>query len=366
MTMTPIAPGSMIGILGGGQLGRMLAIAAARLGYHCHIFAPDADPPAAEVSARCTRAEYTDAAAMAAFAASCAVVTYEFENIPVEPVAAVARTALVRPGVETLRITQDRLLEKTFCNERGIGTAPFRAVGSPADLQAAIADLGLPLVLKTRRMGYDGKGQVKIERADQAAEAFASLKSDALIAEGYVPFRRELSVVLARGTDGRIVSWGPVENIHRNHILWRTLAPAVMEPAQREAAERIAATLAEGLDYVGVLAVELFDCGDHILVNEMAPRVHNSGHWTLDAAVTSQFEQHIRAICGLPLGSGDRLCDAVMENLIGDEIGTWPALLAEPDAKLHLYGKAEARPGRKMGHVTRLSPAGRPGTLSRE
>lgn len=358
--MKPIAPGSMIGILGGGQLGRMLSIAAARLGYHCHIFAPDADPPAAEVSARFTRADYTDTAAMAAFAASCAVVTYEFENIPVEPVAAIARQALVRPGVETLRITQDRLLEKTFCNERGVGTAPFRAVGSLADLESAIAELGLPLVLKTRRMGYDGKGQAKIERAEQAAEAFASLKSDALIAEGFVRFQRELSVVLARGTDGRIVSWGPVENVHRNHILWRTTAPAEMEPAQLTEAERIAATLAEGLDYVGVLAVELFDCGDRILVNEMAPRVHNSGHWTLDAAITSQFEQHIRAVCGLPLGDGGRLCDAVMENLIGDEVANWPALLAEPNAKLHLYGKAEARPGRKMGHVTRLYPAGTP------
>jgi len=356
MTMTPVAPGSTIGILGGGQLGRMLSLAAARLGYHCHIFAPDADPPAAEVSARFTRADYTDAKAMAAFAASCAVVTYEFENIPVEPVAAIARQVLVRPGVETLRITQDRLLEKSFCNERGIGTAPFRAVGSVADLKAAIAELGLPLVLKTRRMGYDGKGQVKIEHAGQAEEAFAALKSGELIAEGFVRFRRELSVVLARGVDGRSVSWGPVENIHRNHILWRTHAPAKIEDVRRAEAERIATTLADGLDYVGVLAVELFDCGDRILVNEMAPRVHNSGHWTLDAAVTSQFEQHIRAICGLALGSAERLCDAVMENLIGDEIDGWSGLLIEPNAKLHLYGKAEARSGRKMGHVTRLYP----------
>lgn len=348
----------MIGILGGGQLGRMLAIAASRLGYHCHIFAPDADPPAAEVSAQFTRADYTDAAAMAAFAKACAVVTYEFENIPFDPVARIAQLVPVRPGTEALRISQDRLFEKQFCNDRGIATAPWRKVGSVADLEAAIDALGLPLVLKTCRMGYDGKGQVKVTKREDAATAFAALKSDHLIAEGFVSFKRELSVVLARGTDGKIVSWGPVENIHRNHILWRTYAPARIDAALAEQAEKIAASLADGLDYVGTLAVELFDCGDRILVNEMAPRVHNSGHWTLDAAVTSQFEQHIRAICGLPLGSGDRLCDAVMENLIGDEVAAWPALLAEPDTKLHLYGKAEARPGRKMGHVNRLYPAG--------
>jgi 5-(carboxyamino)imidazole ribonucleotide synthase len=356
--MQPIAPGSTIGILGGGQLGRMLAIAAARFGYRCHIYAPEQDPPASEVAAHTTRADYTDADAMARFAAACAVVTYEFENIPFEPVAAIAQKVAVRPGVEALRITQDRLFEKTFCNERGVATAPFRAVASVEDLKTAIAELGLPLVLKTRRMGYDGKGQVKLERADQAEAAFTALKSDALIAEGFVAFQRELSVVLARNADGCIVSWGPVENIHRNHILWRTYAPARLSDALRSEAERIAATLAEGLDYVGVLAVELFDCGDRLLVNEMAPRVHNSGHWTLDAAVTSQFEQHIRAICGLPLGSGERLCDAVMENLIGDEIAAWVDLLAEPKTKLHLYGKTEARPGRKMGHVNRLYPLG--------
>ena len=357
--MTAIPPGSTIGILGGGQLGRMLAMAAARLGYHCHIYAPEADPPAAEVAAQFTRGEYTDAAAMAAFARSCAVVTYEFENIPFDPVAALARLVPVRPGTEALRISQDRLFEKDFCSARGIATAPYRPVANTEDLCAASTAVGLPLVLKTRRMGYDGKGQAKIGHVDDVPAAFAALKSDQLIAEGFIGFRRELSVVLARGVDGSIVSWGPVENIHRNHILWRTYAPARIEPVLAAEAERIARTLAEGLDYVGVLAVELFDCGDRILVNEMAPRVHNSGHWTMDAAVTSQFEQHIRAICGLPLGDGGRLCDAVMENLIGDEIAAWPALLAEPNARLHLYGKAEARPGRKMGHVNRLYPTGR-------
>jgi 5-(carboxyamino)imidazole ribonucleotide synthase len=357
--MTAIPPGSTIGILGGGQLGRMLAMAAARLGYHCHIYAPEADPPAAEVAARFTRAEYTDAAAMAAFAQTCAVVTYEFENIPFDPVAALAKLVPVRPGTEALRISQDRLFEKDFCTQRGIATAPYRPVANTEDLCAAAAAIGLPLVLKTRRMGYDGKGQAKIGHVDDVPPAFAALKSDQLIAEGFVRFRRELSVVLARSPDGSVVSWGPVENIHRNHILWRTYAPAKIEPALAEEAERIARSLAEGIDYIGVLAVELFDCGDRLLVNETAPRVHNSGHWTMDAAVTSQFEQHIRAICGLPLGDGGRLCDAVMENLIGDEIDGWPALLAEPNARLHLYGKAEARPGRKMGHVNRLYPTGR-------
>lgn len=357
--MTAFAPGSIIGILGGGQLGRMLAMAAARMGYHCHIFAPEADPPAAEVVAHVTRADYTDDAAMAAFARACAVVTYEFENIPLDPVARIAGLVPVRPGTEALRITQDRIFEKEFCNSRGINTAPWRKVTSVPELKAAIAALGLPLVLKTCRMGYDGKGQVKIAKAEEAEAAFAALKSDHLIAEGFVSFRRELSVVLARGAEGTVASWGPVENIHRNHILWRTYAPAIITPDLAAEAERIAASLAEGLGYVGVMAVELFDCGDRILVNEMAPRVHNSGHWTMDAATTSQFEQHIRAICGLPLGSGDRLCDAVMENLIGDEVDAWPRLLAEPATKLHLYGKAEARPGRKMGHVNRLYPKGR-------
>ncbi len=357
--MSALPPGSRIGILGGGQLGRMLANAASRLGYHCHIFAPEADPPAAEVAAEFTRADYTDAAAMEKFARACDVVTYEFENIPFDPVAKIAALGVpVRPGTEALRISQDRLFEKQFCNDRGIATAPWRKVSSVADLEAAIDALGLPLVLKTCRMGYDGKGQVKVTKREEAASAFAALKSDHLVAEGFVSFKRELSVVLARGLDGQIASWGPVENIHRNHILWRTHAPAKIEPALAAQAEQIAASLAAGLDYVGTLAVELFDCGDRILVNEMAPRVHNSGHWTMDAAVTSQFEQHIRAICGLPLGSADRLCDAVMENLIGDEIDAWPALLAESSAKLHLYGKAEARPGRKMGHVNRLYPSG--------
>ena len=357
--MAVIVPGSTIGILGGGQLGRMLAMAAARLGYHCHIFAPEADPPAAEVAQRITRADYTDAAAMAQFAQACAVVTYEFENIPLAPVAAIAGLVPVRPGAEALRITQDRIFEKEFCNSRGIATAPWRKVGSVADVEAAIDALGLPLVLKTCRMGYDGKGQVKVARREDAAAAFAALRSDHLIAEGFVAFRRELSVVLARGLDGSIASWGPVENIHRDHILWRTHAPAAITPDLAAQAERIAASLAEGLGYVGVLAVELFDCGDRILVNEMAPRVHNSGHWTMDGAITSQFEQHIRAICGLPLGSPEALYDAVMENLVGTDINDWPRLLAEPAAKLHLYGKAEARPGRKMGHVNRLYPKGR-------
>jgi 5-(carboxyamino)imidazole ribonucleotide synthase len=356
--VTALPPGSTIGILGGGQLGRMIAMAAARLGYRCHIFAPEADQPAAQVCERVTRADYTDTAALEAFAGAVDVVTYEFENIPVEPVAMLADLVPVRPGVAALRITQDRLFEKDFCNKHDAPTAPFRAVSSVKDLEAAIGQLGLPLILKTRRMGYDGKGQRRIDHADQAAQAYADLHSDLLIAEGFVPFEKEISVVLARGLDGSIESFGAVENIHRHHILWRSFAPAGIDAAVAAQAEAMARRLAQGLDYVGVLAVEMFVVQGRVVVNEMAPRVHNSGHWTLDAAITSQFEQHVRAVCGLPLGSAARLADAVMENLIGDEVDAWRSLLGEPGTKLHLYGKSEARPGRKMGHVTRLYPLG--------
>ncbi len=357
--MTALPPGSRIGILGGGQLGRMIAMAAARLGYRCHIFAPEAELPAAQVVADVTRADYTDMQALQAFAGAVDVVTYEFENIPVEPVAALADLVPVRPGVAALRITQDRLYEKDFSNKHGAPTAPYHAVGSLADLETAIDKLGLPLILKTRRMGYDGKGQRRIDRREQAAQALAELHSDLLIAEGFVPFQKEISVLLARGLDGAVQSFGAVENIHRHHILWRSHAPAGIAAALAAEAEAMAQRLAEGLDYVGLLAVEMFVLGDRVVVNEMAPRVHNSGHWTQDAAITSQFEQHVRAICGLPLGSTERLADAVMENLIGDEIEAWPRLLAEPATKLHLYGKSEARPGRKMGHITRLYPLGK-------
>lgn len=356
--MAALPPGSRIGILGGGQLGRMIAMAASRLGYRCHIYAPEADQPAAQVVADVTRADYADIQALQDFAGKVDVVTYEFENIPVEPVAALADLVPVRPGVAALRITQDRLFEKDFCNRHAAPTAPYRAVSSVKDLEAAIDALGLPLILKTRRMGYDGKGQRRIDSREQAAQAFAELRSDLLIAEGFVPFQKEISVVLARSLDGAMQSFGAVENIHRHHILWRSFAPAGIDAALAAEAEAMAQRLAVGLDYVGVLAVEMFVVDGRVVVNEMAPRVHNSGHWTLDAAITSQFEQHVRAVCGLPLGSAERLADAVMENLIGDEIDAWPKLLAEPASKLHLYGKAEARPGRKMGHVTRLYPLG--------
>jgi len=356
--MKPLAPGSRIGILGGGQLGRMLALAAAPLGYRCHIFAPEAETPAGAVAERSTRAAYDDIAALSRFAAEIDVATYEFENIPAEPVAALAELVPVRPGVDALRIAQDRLFEKDYCHRQGAETAPFHPVQSLDDLKAAIAKLGLPLILKTRRMGYDGKGQQRIDRADQAEAAFHALKSDLLIAEGFVPFERELSVVLARGMDGSIASFGPVENVHEHHILRRSFAPARIDAALATEAENVARRLIGGLDYVGVLAVEMFALKDGIKVNELAPRVHNSGHWTLDASLTSQFEQHIRAIAGLPLGEPDRHSDAVMENLIGSEIERWPELAAEPATKLHHYGKTEARPGRKMGHITRLFPLG--------
>jgi 5-(carboxyamino)imidazole ribonucleotide synthase len=356
--VTALPPGSTIGILGGGQLGRMIALAAAPLGYRCHILAPEADLPAAQVAAQVTRADYTDSTALERFAGAVDVVTYEFENIPVEPVAMLADLVPVRPGVAALGITQDRLFEKDFSNKHGAPTAPFHAVSSLADLNAAIDALGLPLILKTRRMGYDGKGQRRIDTREQAAAAYNDLRSDMLIAEGFVPFEKEISMVLARGLDGAVASFGPVENIHRHHILWRSYAPAGIDAALAAEAEAMARRLAVGLDYVGVLAVEMFVVGGRVVVNEMAPRVHNSGHWTMDAAVTSQFEQHVRAVAGLPLGNPARLCDAVMQNLIGDEVHAWPDLLKEPMAKLHLYGKAEARPGRKMGHVNRLYPLG--------
>lgn len=361
--MQPLAPGSRIGILGGGQLGRMLALAAANLGYRCHIFAPEASPPAAQVAERCTQAAYTDIAALQAFAGEVDVVTYEFENIPAEPVTALSDLIPVRPGVDALRITQDRLYEKDFSNRHNAPTARFHVVGSVDDLRTAIRELGLPLILKTRRMGYDGKGQQRIDRAEQAEAAFAALQSDLLIAESFVPFECEISMVLARGMDGAVASYGPVQNIHRHHILWRSQAPARIDPAIAAEAEAMARRLADGLKYVGVLAVEMFvlpaGAPSRVLVNELAPRVHNSGHWTMDAAITSQFEQHVRAVCGLPLGSPDRLCDAIMENLIGDEIGQWQRLLQEPHSKLHVYGKTDARPGRKMGHVNRLYPHGK-------
>lgn len=350
-----IAPGATIGMLGGGQLGRMAALAAANLGYKVHVLTPERDSPAAQVSAATTIADYADRAALEAFAASVDVVTYEFENVPVEAAELLAEKVPVRPGAEALRVAQDRLREKEFAANLGIGTAPFRAVGAADELASAIAAIGTPAVLKTRRMGYDGKGQTKILPDTAPDDAWAAIGGQPAILEGFVTFSMEISVIVARGLDGQTLCYPPVENHHVNHILDTTIVPAPIPPSLAAEAEEIARKMAEALDLVGLLAVELFVTEDgRVLMNEIAPRPHNSGHWTMDACVTSQFEQQVRAVCGLPLGSVERYGDAEMKNLIGDEANGWLDILSDPSAKLHLYGKAEARPGRKMGHVNRI------------
>jgi len=353
---TVIPPGSTIGILGGGQLGRMLAIAAAEMGYHVHVFCPEVDCPAREVSKHATIAAYDDRDALLRFARDVDVATYEFENIPALAVKDVARHAPTHPGLEVLQTAQHRVLEKQAVNKFDIATAPFVPVSSQAELEAAIKKLGTPAVLKTSRMGYDGKGQWKIESQNKLPEIPAQGGDDMpFILEGFVDFRMEISVIVARGQDGDMKCYCPVENIHKNHILSETIVPAPITPALAAKAEAIAKKIAEGLKLVGIMAVEMFVTkDDQLLVNELAPRPHNSGHWTIDAAVTSQFEQTVRAICGLPLGDPTRLSDARMINLIGDDIDDAEKYRAQPGAKVHLYGKKETRPGRKMGHVTFL------------
>jgi 5-(carboxyamino)imidazole ribonucleotide synthase len=354
-----LQPGDTIGILGGGQLGRMLALAAAPLGLKCHIFAPEAEQPAFEVAAAHTIAAYSDHAALDAFAGAVQAVTLEFENVPVAAVRRLAALVPVRPGAGALEVAQDRLAEKRLARQLGADTAPFAAVASRADLDAAIAAIGLPAVLKTTRFGYDGKGQAKIMTPGDADAAFAAMRGQDAILEGFIRFSREVSVVAARGLDGGFQPFAVTENEHRHHILHRSVAPAAV--ARRTAAEAIAIArrIADALAYVGVLGVEFFvveEAGHkRLLVNEIAPRVHNSGHWTMDGAVTSQFEQHIRAVAGWPLGAPDLVAaGAEMLNLIGAEADDWAELIADPAVKLHLYGKAESRPGRKMGHVNRL------------
>ena len=348
-----IPPGETIGILGGGQLGRMIAMAAARLGYRCHVYAPEADSIAAEVCARFTNAAWDDVAAMAAFAADCAVVTYEFENIPVANLAALGNVALA-PSLAALEVAQDRLAEKAFVADLGGRPAPFAPVVSRADLGAAIAAIGTPGILKTCRDGYDGKGQWRIMAPGDADGV--GLTGASLVYEGFVRFEGEFSVILCRGADGDIRFWDSAHNVHVGGILSVTTVPAPGFIADQVAEARgLAAKVANALSYVGVLTLEFFATDQGPVFNEMAPRVHNSGHWTIEGALTSQFENHVRAVCGLPLGD-TRLAvkGAVMDNLIGDEAHDWPKILADPANHLHLYGKAAARPGRKMGHVTRL------------
>ncbi len=357
----PLAPGAVIGILGGGQLGRMTALAAASLGYRCHIFCPEADAPAAQVTARSTVAPYGDEAALAGFAAAVDVVTFEFENIPLAAAEFLAGRVPVRPGPEVLKICQNRLREKDFCNACQVPTARYGEASGPEGLARVAREIGLPCVLKTCEMGYDGKGQVLIASEAELAAAWPKMAGSnpraAGIVERFVDFDLEISVIVARGADGACRTYPAVENQHRDHILDRTIVPARISAKAAERAEAIALTLAQRLELVGLLAVEMFVTPEEeVLVNELAPRPHNSGHWTLDAALTSQFEQFVRAVAGLPLGATGRHADAVMKNLLGDEAGGWREILADPAAKLHLYGKAEARPGRKMGHVTRLTP----------
>ncbi len=351
-----IPPGATIGIIGGGQLGRMLAMAAAQLGYRSHVYAPEASGPASEVAAEWTRGGYDDEDALRRFVTACHVVTYEFENLPVDALATIEGARPFRPPVDALRIAQDRVAEKTFAAAHGLVTAPWAPVDSLAGLEAALARIGAPAILKTRRFGYDGKGQVRLTSPGDAAAAWAAIGEQPAVLEGLVRFEAEFSVLLCRAASGETAAWDAVTNRHEDGILAESaVPPAGIVAAQAQAAIARARGLAEALRHVGVLAVEFFASPQGPVFNEMAPRVHNSGHWTIEGAITSQFENHIRAICGLPLGSTALTGAAVtMENLIGEQAERWPEILAERDAHLHLYGKGQ-RPGRKMGHVTRVA-----------
>lgn len=357
-----LPPNATIGIIGGGQLGRMSAMAAARLGYRCHILTPEPDSPAAQVSAACTLGEYEDADVLRRFAGAVDVITFEFENVSAEGLDLLASLRPVHPSPAVLRVSQDRVTEKSFLADAGVPTAPWQAVDSLAGLHAAVAVIGLPAVLKTTRLGYDGKGQAVLRDTADIGPAWDTLDPKPLVLEGLVPFACEVSVIVARGADGAGTVFDVMENRHRAGILDLTLAPARVAPGTAAEAQRVAWRIAESLALIGLLTVEMFvDQSGRVLVNEIAPRPHNSGHWTIDACPASQFELHVRAVAGLPLPPGRRHADAVMKNLVGpEETALWPQVVATPNLIPHLYGKAEARPGRKMGHVTRLFP---PGTL---
>lgn len=352
--MNSLRPGATIGILGGGQLGRMLSVAAARLGYRTHIFEPSANPPAADVAHALTTADYEDAAALTAFAETVDVITYEFENIPTAALDLLEALRPIRPNRRALAIAQDRIREKDFLTGLGLTCAPYRAVNTAAEMAAAVAEIGTPSILKTTRLGYDGKGQARLTSPEEADAAFASMNGAPSVLEGFIDFSHEVSVIAARGLDQSVACYDPGENVHRSGILHTTTLPARLTPAQRSDAILLAARILNALDYVGVMGVEIFVTAKGLIVNEIAPRVHNSGHWTQNGCAVDQFEQHIRAVTGLPLGDGARHSDVVMENLIGDDIDRLPQILRENDTALHLYGKAEARPGRKMGHVNRV------------
>ncbi len=350
----PLAPGSTIGILGGGQLGRMLSVAAARLGLKTHIFEPGAEPPAGHVADRVTTAPYDDEAALRAFATSVDVITYEFENIPTEALDLLESLRPVRPNREALYFSQDRLVEKGFLEGLGLATAPYAAVYNALDLAAAMESIGTPAILKTRRLGYDGKGQARIDVPTDAPAAIEAMNGAPAILEGFVDFAFEASLIAARGIDGTVVCYTPGQNVHEDGILATTTVPARLSERQGKQAIEAAREILGALDYVGVMGIELFVKWDGLIINEIAPRVHNSGHWTQNGCVIDQFEQHIRAIAGWPLGDGSRHSDVVMENLIGADMDRVPELAADPANALHLYGKSEVKPGRKMGHVNRV------------
>lgn len=354
-----ILPGRTVGIIGGGQLGRMFAIAARRMGYRVHALDPTRDGPAGQIADVEVIAAYDDLDAARKFAADVDVVTFEFENIPAETLRVIAEIKPVHPAPEVLHICRHRLREKEFLKGHGFPVADYCRIQSIDDLKQALVELGTPAILKTADFGYDGKGQTRIERANQAVDAWAHLGRPVGVLEAFVPFTKEVSVIVARDADGNLECYGPVENEHANHILDVTRAPANLAPATAQAAVELGKAITEQLGVIGLLAVEMFVIGDHILVNELAPRPHNSGHYSFDACVTSQFEQQLRAVCGLPLGDVRLLQPSAMANLLGDlwEKGepNWAAALAFPEVKLHLYGKAEARPGRKMGHLTTLA-----------
>jgi len=359
MRDAPLPPGSTIGILGGGQLGRMLSAAASRLGLKTHIYSDENAPPASDVAAKTTIGSYDNDAAIAGFAGSVDIVTCEFENVPAATLEAALRSAPVFPPPRAFAVAQDRLVEKDFVSGLGIQVAPFAPVDDDNPLQRAISRVKLPAILKTRRFGYDGKGQALLRNQAEAEASFQTIGGVPAVLEGMVLFEREISVIVVRGKDGELRYYDPVENVHQNGILATGTVPATIPDDLAYAAREIAGQIADALSYVGVLCVEMFQCEGtrpNLVVNEMAPRVHNSGHWTLDACLVSQFENHIRAIAGWPLGETSRHSDAVMTNLIGDDVHLWLKLAAAEGTGLHLYGKAEARPGRKMGHYTRIVP----------
>jgi 5-(carboxyamino)imidazole ribonucleotide synthase len=353
-----LPPGSIVGILGGGQLGRMLALAAARLGLKTHIYSDEPDVPAFDVSAFSTVGSFADEAALSAFAANVDVVTCEFENVPARALEIAGKKAPVHPPAKAFAVAQDRLVEKDFMRKLGIQVADYADVHDERSLRDALARVELPAILKTRRFGYDGKGQALVRNEAEALAAFKELRGQPALIERLVAFEREISVLVVRGEDGALKFYDPVENVHQNGILAISRVPARIHDDCAEEARRIAGKVAEALGHVGVLCVEMFQREEapRLLVNEIAPRVHNSGHWTIDACLVSQFENHIRAIAGWPLGGTERHSDAVMTNLIGADVERWRALAAEEGVAVHLYCKAEARPGRKMGHTARLLP----------